>query len=60
MIRPRTTRVEAMRYLEAKRLAKQAAEQKAAEAPPENKAMLGPAEDKAEDTPKPTRRRKRK
>jgi len=53
-----------MRYLEAKRLAEKAAGQKAAEVPPENKAMPGPAEDKAEDsaedTPKPTRRRKRK
>lgn len=28
--------------------------------PPENKAMPGPAEDKAEDKPKPTRRKKRK
>lgn len=49
-----------MRYLEAKRLAEKAAEQKAAEVPPENKAMPGPAEDKAEDMQEPTRRRKRK
>ena len=35
-----------MKYLEAKRLAEKAAEQKAAEVPPENKAMLGAPENK--------------